>query len=460
MTNYSADRGPRPADPLRLAALIAVIAGVVLLAAAAFVLSYAGIHRLALRAGVTPELARLYPLVFDAMLVVAGAAALALRGAGWWARFYAWATLLIVLVAVAVGDAIHATHVVLPIQPTRAVAAVLPWVFLLAAFGLLLEMLQHFRRVRAANGQPGRVATEGAVVVAPAASHGNGGAGVGNGAPGSPAQRGAVTWAAAGGGAGRALPPAPTGLDMLLGPRQGDPPAMPGPKQGGSTAAGEHQGQTARPNASHNPESVAYSEETGYVHPDSYLDHEDHAATAHGGDSGPGAPDHPGHGDNPGQDHATAEDGGPTAEDGGPTAEDGGPTAEDGGPTAEDGGPTAEDGGPTAEDRIPATEDGTPATEDGAPANGNGTAGSGSAGPDGGKEAADQAKKDGAKDSQPAAANPAEATAQAAPAETAEAAPVGTKDLPAPNGDTAASPPRSVMPLLERLRSTPAPPEE
>src|SRR5215831_5025748 len=61
MTNYSADRGPRPADPLRLAALIAVIAGVVLLAAAAFVLSYAGIHGLALRAGVTPELARLYP---------------------------------------------------------------------------------------------------------------------------------------------------------------------------------------------------------------------------------------------------------------------------------------------------------------------------------------------------------------------------------------------------------------
>ena len=432
MTNYSADRGPRPADPLRLAALIAVIAGVVLLAAAAFVLSYAGIHQLALRAGVTPGLARLYPPVFDAMLVVAGAAALALRGAGWWARFYAWATLLIVLVAVAVGDAIHATHVVLPIQPTRAVAAVLPWVFLLAAFGLLLEMLQHFRRVRAANGQPGRVATEGAVVVAPAASHGNGGAGVGNGAPGSPAQRGAVTWAAAGGGAGRALPPAPTGLDMLLGPRQGDPPAMPGPKQGGSTAAGEHQGQTARPNASHNPESVAYSEETGYVHPDSYLDHEDHAATAHGGDSGPGAPDHPGHGDNPGQDHATAEDRTPTADD----------------------------GGPTAEDRTPATEDGTPATEDGAPANGNGTAGSGSAGPDGGKEAANQAKKDGAKDSQPAAANPAEATAQAAPAGTTEAAPVGTKDLPAPNGDTAAPPPRSVMPLLERLRSTPAPPEE
>jgi len=432
MTDYSADRGPRPADPLRLAALIAVIAGVVLLAAAAFMLSYPGIHRLALRAGVTPELARLYPLIFDAMLVVAGAAALALRGAGWWPRFYAWATLLIVLVAVAVGDAIHATHVVLPIQPTRAVAAVIPWVFLLAAFGLLLEMLRHFRRVRAASGQPGRAATEGAVVVAAAASHGNGGAGVGNGAPGSPAQRGAVTWATAGGGAGRALPPAPTGLDMLLGPRQGDPPAMPGPKQGGSTATGEHQGQTARRNASHNPESVAYGEETGYVHPDSYLDREDHAATAHGGDSGPGVPDHPGHRDNPGQDHATAED-----------------------------------RAPTAEDKAPTAGDDTAAAGDKPPDEGNGNAGSGDAVlADGdaasvdGKEAAGQAKKDGAKDPRPAAANPAEATTQAAPAKTAEAVPAETKDLPAPDGDTVAPPPRSVMPLLERLRSTPAPPED
>src|SRR5215470_9312053 len=251
MTSYSADGGLRPADPqarLRLAALIAVIAGVILLAAAAFVLSYGGIHHLAL------------------------------RGAGWWARFYAWAALLIVLAAVAVGDAIHATHVALPIQPIRAVAAVIPWVLLLAAFGLLLEMLRHFRRARAANGQPERVAAGSAAVMAPIGSHGNGGASDGNGAPGNPAQRGAVSWAAAGSGsAGRALPPAPTGLEMLLGPRQGDPPAMPGPKQGGSAAAKEHPGLAARDSSSHNPESVAYGEETGYVHPDSYRDHEDHA---------------------------------------------------------------------------------------------------------------------------------------------------------------------------------------
>jgi len=423
MTSYSADRGPRPADPLRLAALTAVIAGVVLLAAAAFVLSYAGIHHLALRAGVTPGLARLYPPVFDAMLVVAGAAALALRGAGWWARFYAWAALLIVLAAVAVGDAIHATHVALPIQPIRAVAAVMPWVLLLAAFGLLLEMLRHFRRVRAGNGQPRQITAGSAAVMAPIGSHGNGGASAGNGAPGNPAQRGAVSWAAAGsGGAGRALPPPPTGLEMLLGPRPGDPPAMPGPKQGGGTAAEEHPGQAARPNSSHNPESVAYGEETGYVHPDSYRDHENHAG-AHEGDSGPGAPDHPGHEDTPGQDHPAAADSTAAAADEATAAKDGGP----------------DDG------------NGTAGSGDQAPVRGDNTAGPGDAAPADGKEANGQAKKDGPKDPQPAAANSAGAPAQAAPAET--------KDTPPQDGDTAALPPRSVMPLLERLRSTPAPPE-
>ncbi len=156
------------------------------------------------------------------MLVIAGAAALALRGAGWWARFYAWASLLILLVAVAAGDAFHATHVVLPIQPTRAVAAVIPWAFLLVAFGLLLEMLRHFRRTRTSNGQPGHAAAVSAAAGAGAAANGTGSAGVGNGDPGSPAQRAAVTWAAAGtAAAGGALPQPRTGLDLLLGPREG-----------------------------------------------------------------------------------------------------------------------------------------------------------------------------------------------------------------------------------------------
>jgi Protein of unknown function (DUF2637) len=152
MTEYPADRGNRTRDlapRLRLAALTAVILGVVLLAVAAFLLSYSGIHHIALQAGVSPRLARLYPVIFDAMLVIASAAVLALRGAGWPTRCYVWLCLIVLLAAVAAGDAVYATGTTLPRQPARAVVAVIPWALLLLAFGLLLAMLRHRRRARA-----------------------------------------------------------------------------------------------------------------------------------------------------------------------------------------------------------------------------------------------------------------------------------------------------------------------
>src|SRR6266700_5260103 len=100
MTEYPAGRVNRSGDPaprLGLAALTAVIIGVLLLAAAAFLLSYSGIHHIALQAGVSPKLARFYPGIFDAMLVIASAAVLALRSAGWLTRVYVWLCLLLLL---------------------------------------------------------------------------------------------------------------------------------------------------------------------------------------------------------------------------------------------------------------------------------------------------------------------------------------------------------------------------
>ena len=62
MNENAAGRDPRGADlatRLRVVALVAVITGVILLAAAAFVLAYAGIHAIALAAGVVlAEIAR------------------------------------------------------------------------------------------------------------------------------------------------------------------------------------------------------------------------------------------------------------------------------------------------------------------------------------------------------------------------------------------------------------------
>jgi hypothetical protein len=152
MSDFSAMRRSRTGDPhptLRLAALTAVIVGVILVAVAAFLLSYEGIHQIALQAGVSPGLARIYPLMFDAMLLIACAATLALRNAGWGAKCYVWASLLLVVGAVAVGDAMHATGVKLTGQAARATIAIIPWVLLMMGFGLWLVMLRQWRRTRA-----------------------------------------------------------------------------------------------------------------------------------------------------------------------------------------------------------------------------------------------------------------------------------------------------------------------
>jgi hypothetical protein len=292
MSNYPVGRRPRSADPqsqLRLAALTAVIAGVVLLAAAAFVLSYSGIHQVALQAGVSPRLARLYPVIFDAMLVIAGAAAMALRGAGWWSRFYAWACLIVLLVAVATGDAVHATNTKLPERASRAAVAITPWVLLLLAFGLLLTMLQYFRKARTA------VAARQEARAAAAAEAGRQ-PGDANGIAGS---RTTVTWAAAGAAGvaeGRPLPPPRSSLDTLLGPRPGQEPAAAAPNQTTETGTGDDTG--------HHGDPVSYGEETGYVHPDSYRDEGEYSP--HGDSGGPGIYD--GH---PGQDEQAGDPAGP-----------------------------------------------------------------------------------------------------------------------------------------------------
>jgi Protein of unknown function (DUF2637) len=137
---------------LRLLGLAAAAAGVLLVAVAAFALSYAGIHAVALSAGVSPRLARLYPVIFDAMLVVACAAILSLRGAGRPSRCYAWLTMLVLLVAAAAADTLHATGGSLPHKPAAAAAAIIPWALVLIGFGLLLTMLRQ-ARLRLAAGQ-------------------------------------------------------------------------------------------------------------------------------------------------------------------------------------------------------------------------------------------------------------------------------------------------------------------
>ena len=164
MTYQHPAQAERSADNhrgLRLLALTAVVVGLMLLAAAAFVLSYAGIHEVALSAGVSARWARLYPLIFDATLVIAGAAVLSLRGAGLPSRCYAWLTMLALFAAAGGADMVHAMGIALARKPTAAAAAIIPWALVLIGFGLLLCMLRNARLRRlAAATKPETVVPE------------------------------------------------------------------------------------------------------------------------------------------------------------------------------------------------------------------------------------------------------------------------------------------------------------
>jgi Protein of unknown function (DUF2637) len=152
MNQPSGTRQLRPAASrgrLNLAAVTGVLTGTVLLAGAAFLLSYARFHEMALTAGVSPSLATLYPLMFDTALVIACVAALALRGAAWWMRGFALLSVTILLAAVAVAEAVHSAGISLPYGPTAAAFAALPWALFLIGFCLGLLVLRYLRTARA-----------------------------------------------------------------------------------------------------------------------------------------------------------------------------------------------------------------------------------------------------------------------------------------------------------------------
>jgi hypothetical protein len=247
MSDYPVVRAAQPGDShlrLRLVALTAVVIGVMLVALAAFLFSYTGIRQIALQAGVSPGLARLYPLMFDAMLIVTCSAVLATRTAGWGTKSYVWVCLLLVVAAVAVGDALTATGVHLTGQAARATIAVVPWVLLLMGFGIWLVMLRHWRRVRVAEGVNGAEDD----LTAPAGRNGHASraaparqADRAPAIPAGPSDRdraaqamaasaaagGAVSWAA-GRGAAAARPRTPrVGIDSLLEQQAGRAPERP-----------------------------------------------------------------------------------------------------------------------------------------------------------------------------------------------------------------------------------------
>jgi len=151
---------PRRKWPTRLVNL-AVVVVVLALMAATFVLSYPGVHEIVLQAGVSARLARIYPGLFDALFVIACAAAVVLRDARWWARCYAWLVIVLVVAVVGAADAAHAMNVALSHRDLEGVVAAAPWVLVLLAFSLMLTMVRQPRARRYAMTAPAASAEHG-----------------------------------------------------------------------------------------------------------------------------------------------------------------------------------------------------------------------------------------------------------------------------------------------------------
>ena len=134
-----------------------VAIAVIAVAAAAFVFSYDGVHAVALLGGVSAQLARYYPALFDALLVIACVAAVVLRDGRWWARLWAWAVIIVLLAAIGITDVLHAMNYTLRHRPTEGIVAAAPVAAVLLAFSLLLTLLRQSRTPAEAPPAAGEV---------------------------------------------------------------------------------------------------------------------------------------------------------------------------------------------------------------------------------------------------------------------------------------------------------------
>jgi Protein of unknown function (DUF2637) len=125
---------------LRLTAVIAGGLCVLAIAADVIAFSYSDVRDLALTAGLSPRLARFYPLLFDAVLIVACAATVTLRGV---LRGFAWLAVVVIIGALAAADTVHAMSITVPTRPLGATIAIAPWVVLLTGLTLLDAMMRR-----------------------------------------------------------------------------------------------------------------------------------------------------------------------------------------------------------------------------------------------------------------------------------------------------------------------------
>lgn len=147
----------RPSTPRRLGVALAGL-GVAVLAVTVGVLSFSGLRDLALRGGVSPGLAFLYPLGFDTLLAVALVGVSLLTSGRLLARVQAAVLLGLLIVSAAAVDVSSADTFQLDVRQAAVVAAIAPWAMLTIALWLWLVL---FRHAQARRTSPAEKAEEG-----------------------------------------------------------------------------------------------------------------------------------------------------------------------------------------------------------------------------------------------------------------------------------------------------------
>lgn len=143
----SVTAGRKAAAPLSRPIVATGIATTVLIAAGAFVLSFASLTDLAARSGINPTLAWIWPIIVDGLIVAATVAIVALAGHDRRTLAYPWSLLFLGAVVSTAANSVHAiisvdqNHGGVP-PVVSAIVAAMPPLVLLAITHLTVILVQ------------------------------------------------------------------------------------------------------------------------------------------------------------------------------------------------------------------------------------------------------------------------------------------------------------------------------
>jgi hypothetical protein len=157
----SVTAGRKAATPLSRPIVITGIATTVLIAAGAFILSFASLTDLAARSGINPALAWIWPIIIDGLIVAATVAIVALAGHDRRTLAYPWSLLFLGAVVSTAANSVHAiisvdqSHGGVP-PVVSAVVAAMPPLVLLAITHLTVILVQKSAPAPAPKKKPAK----------------------------------------------------------------------------------------------------------------------------------------------------------------------------------------------------------------------------------------------------------------------------------------------------------------